>query len=125
MVKIADFGLAIQVGENEKNYHGFAGTPAYMSPEIIKHEPYGKPIDLWSCGVVLYVLLMGDLPFWHENKHDLYAQIKSVDYKQTSEEWRSLSIDAKDLINKLLHLDPYTRIDAQTALDHFWIKVNI
>ncbi len=125
MVKIADFGLAIQVDDDQKNYHGFAGTPAYMSPEIIKHEPYGKPVDLWSCGVVLYVLLVGDLPFWHEDKHDLYSQIKAVDYKQNSDEFQSLSIDAKDLINKLINLDPNTRINAKTALNHHWIQVKI
>lgn len=59
---------------------GFAGTPGYLSPEVLKKEPYGKPVDIWACGVILYILLVGYPPFWDEDQHRLYAQIKSGAY---------------------------------------------
>ena len=55
---------------------GFAGTPGYLSPEVLKKEPYGKAVDIWACGVILYILLVGYPPFWDEDQHRLYAQIK-------------------------------------------------
>lgn len=59
---------------------GFAGTPGYLSPEVLKKEPYGKPVDIWACGVILYILLVGYPPFWDEDQHRLYAQIKAGAY---------------------------------------------
>ena len=59
---------------------GFAGTPGYLSPEVLKKEPYGKPVDIWACGVILYILLVGYPPFWDEDQHRLYAQIKTGSY---------------------------------------------
>ena len=61
-------------------FPGFAGTPGYLSPEVLKKEPYGKPVDIWACGVILYILLVGYPPFWDEDQHRLYAQIKSGAY---------------------------------------------
>ena len=59
---------------------GFAGTPGYLSPEVLKKEPYGKAVDIWACGVILYILLVGYPPFWDEDQHRLYAQIKAGAY---------------------------------------------
>lgn len=59
---------------------GFAGTPGYLSPEVLKKEPYGKPVDIWACGVILYILLVGYPPFWDEDQNRLYAQIKAGSY---------------------------------------------
>lgn len=59
---------------------GFAGTPGYLSPEVLKKEPYGKPVDIWACGVILYILLVGYPPFWDEDQHRLYGQIKAGAY---------------------------------------------
>lgn len=59
---------------------GFAGTPGYLSPEVLKKEPYGKPVDIWACGVILYILLVGYPPFWDEDQHRLYNQIKAGAY---------------------------------------------
>lgn len=59
---------------------GFAGTPGYLSPEVLKKESYGKPVDIWACGVILYILLVGCPPFWDEDQHRLYAQIKAGSY---------------------------------------------
>ena len=75
-VKIADFGLAIEVVGDETELYGVSGTPAYLSPEVLKSEPYGKPVDIWACGVILFLLLVGDLPFGQQDKLDLYLKIK-------------------------------------------------
>jgi len=79
-VKLADFGLAIEVQGEQQAWFGFAGTPGYLSPEVLKKESYGKPVDIWACGVILYILLVGYPPFWDEDQHRLYAQIKAGAY---------------------------------------------
>lgn len=79
-VKLADFGLAIEVQLDQLAWFGFAGTPGYLSPEVLKKEPYGKPVDIWACGVILYILLVGYPPFWDEDQHRLYSQIKAGAY---------------------------------------------
>ena len=79
-VKLADFGLAIEVQGDQQAWFGFAGTPGYLSPEVLKKEPYAKPVDIWACGVILYILLVGYPPFWDEDQHRLYAQIKAGAY---------------------------------------------
>jgi calcium/calmodulin-dependent protein kinase (CaM kinase) II len=76
-VKLADFGLAIEVQGDQQAWFGFAGTPGYLSPEVLKKEPYGKAVDIWACGVILYILLVGYPPFWDEDQHRLYAQVIS------------------------------------------------
>ncbi|CDQ66693.1 unnamed protein product [Oncorhynchus mykiss] len=82
-VKLADFGLAIEVQGDEQAWFGFAGTPGYLSPEVLRKDPYGKPVDIWACGVVLYILLVGYPPFWDEDQHKLYQQIKAGAYDYT------------------------------------------
>ena len=79
-MKLADFGLAIEVQGDQQAWFGFAGTPGYLSPEVLKKEPYAKPVDIWACGVILYILLVGYPPFWDEDQHRLYAQIKAGAY---------------------------------------------
>ncbi|KAI2662275.1 Calcium/calmodulin-dependent protein kinase type II delta 2 chain [Labeo rohita] len=83
-VKLADFGLAIEVQGDQQAWFGFAGTPGYLSPEVLRKEPYGKPVDMWACGVILYILLVGYPPFWDEDQHRLYQQIKAGAYDQRS-----------------------------------------
>lgn len=78
--KLADFGLAIEVDNDRLGWFGFAGTPGYLSPEVLKKEPYNKPVDLWACGVILYILLVGYPPFWDEDQQKLYSQIKAGAY---------------------------------------------
>ena len=72
-------------------FKGFAGTPGYLSPEVLKKEPYGKPVDIWACGVILYILLVGYPPFWDEDQHRLYAQIKAGAYDYPSPEWDTVT----------------------------------
>lgn len=79
-VKLADFGLAIEVMGDQQAWFGFAGTPGYLSPEVLKKEPYGRAVDIWACGVILYILLVGYPPFWDEDQHRLYSQIKAGAY---------------------------------------------
>ncbi|KAG5672522.1 hypothetical protein PVAND_002645 [Polypedilum vanderplanki] len=120
-VKLADFGLAIEVQGDQQAWFGFAGTPGYLSPEVLKKEPYGKAVDIWACGVILYILLVGYPPFWDEDQHRLYAQIKAGTYDYPSPEWDTVTTEAKNLINQMLTVNPYKRITAAEALKHPWI----
>jgi len=121
-VKLADFGLAIEVHGDQQAWFGFAGTPGYLSPEVLRKESYGKAVDIWACGVILYILLVGYPPFWDEDQHRLYAQIKAGAYDFPSPEWDTVTQDAKNLINQMLVLDPKKRITAEQALKHPWIS---
>uniref|UniRef100_A0A672IMK6 calcium/calmodulin-dependent protein kinase n=1 Tax=Salarias fasciatus TaxID=181472 RepID=A0A672IMK6_SALFA len=123
-VKLADFGLAIEVQGDQQAWFGFAGTPGYLSPEVLRKDPYGKPVDMWHCnlpGVILYILLVGYPPFWDEDQHRLYQQIKAGAYDFPSPEWDTVTPEAKDLINKMLTINPSKRITAAEALKHPWI----
>ncbi|EMP24695.1 Calcium/calmodulin-dependent protein kinase type II subunit delta [Chelonia mydas] len=121
-VKLADFGLAIEVEADQQAWFGFAGTPGYLSPEVLRKDPYGKAVDLWACGVILYILLVGYPPFWDEDQHRLYQQIKAGAYDFPSPEWDTVTPEAKDLINKMLTINPSKRITAAEALKHPWIS---
>ncbi|XP_042166994.1 calcium/calmodulin-dependent protein kinase type II subunit beta isoform X2 [Oncorhynchus tshawytscha] len=121
-VKLADFGLAIEVQGDQQAWFGFAGTPGYLSPEVLRKEAYGKPVDIWACGVILYILLVGYPPFWDEDQHKLYQQIKAGAYDFPSPEWDSVTPEAKNLINQMLTINPAKRITAQEALKHPWVS---
>uniref|UniRef100_UPI00358F7FC3 calcium/calmodulin-dependent protein kinase type II delta chain isoform X6 n=1 Tax=Myxine glutinosa TaxID=7769 RepID=UPI00358F7FC3 len=120
-VKLADFGLAIEVQGDQQAWFGFAGTPGYLSPEVLRKDPYGKPVDMWACGVILYILLVGYPPFWDEDQHKLYQQIKAGAYDFPSPEWDTVTAEAKNLINQMLTINPAKRINATEALKHPWI----
>ncbi|XP_069070409.1 calcium/calmodulin-dependent protein kinase type II subunit beta isoform X20 [Pleurodeles waltl] len=120
-VKLADFGLAIEVQGEQQAWFGFAGTPGYLSPEVLRKEAYGKPVDIWACGVILYILLVGYPPFWDEDQHKLYQQIKAGAYDFPSPEWDTVTPEAKNLINQMLTINPAKRITAHEALKHPWV----
>ncbi|XP_061589997.1 calcium/calmodulin-dependent protein kinase type II subunit beta isoform X2 [Cololabis saira] len=148
-VKLADFGLAIEVQGEQQAWFGFAGTPGYLSPEVLRKEAYGKPVDIWACGeisacfsarrlvaillvtlittvflcvgVILYILLVGYPPFWDEDQHKLYQQIKAGAYDFPSPEWDTVTPEAKNLINQMLTINPAKRITAPEALKHPWV----
>ncbi|XP_022239757.1 peripheral plasma membrane protein CASK-like isoform X2 [Limulus polyphemus] len=101
--------------------HGRIGSPHFMAPEVIKRRPYGKPADVWSCGVLLYVLLSGTLPFLG-TKERLYDSICQGRLNLAGRPWDHVTDYAKDLVQKMLTVDSKERITVDDALDHLWLK---
>ncbi|KAF8789475.1 Peripheral plasma membrane protein CASK like protein [Argiope bruennichi] len=121
-VKLGGFGSAIKVkGDKNVSGEGRIGTSHFMAPEIVLRRPYGKPADVWSCGVLLYVLLTGTQPFLG-TKEWLYESICSGHVNMSGRPWDIISNQAKDLLNKMLALNPKDRITVEEALNHPWIK---
>ena len=119
-VKIADFGFAKRcVGP--KCLKTQCGTPGYVAPEILEGFKYDYSADMWSVGVILYILLGGYPPFYEENQNTLFKKIKKGDYEFHPEYWGNVSADAKSLIKSLLTVNPEKRITAAEALKGGWI----
>jgi len=121
-VVIADFGLS-------KNFDGgealqtSCGTPDYVAPEVITAEgSYDKSVDMWSCGVITYVLLCGFSPFLSSDQTGLFEKIMKAEYDFPDPEWTHISDNAKDFIRKLLVKDRHTRYNAQQCLEHPWLS---
>lgn len=122
-IKITDFGLAKLRDEGEEKTMSTAcGTPGYVAPEVLKNEPYGPAVDMWSVGVILYILLCGFPPFYHESTSALYKQIKKGSYDFPPPYWTEISEAAKSLVSGLLTVNPKNRLTPQGVLDHPWIS---
>ncbi|XP_061171448.1 peripheral plasma membrane protein CASK-like isoform X4 [Saccostrea echinata] len=119
-VKLGGFGVATQLPESGFISGGRIGTPQYMAPEVVKREPYGKPVDVWGCGVMLFTLLGGHPPFVGTKDH-LFEQIVKGSYHM-KKQWLNISNYAKDLVSQMLEVDPEKRITVEEALQHPWIK---
>jgi len=120
-IKVADFGLA-RVVSSKDMMKTACGTPGYVAPEILKNQGYndGK-VDVWSAGVILYILLCGFPPFYEEELPALFDQILHARYDFPSPWWDKISADAKDLVTKMLTLDPVKRLSAKEVCEHKWI----
>jgi len=122
-IMLVDFGLAKKT-QNPLNTP--CGSPAYVAPEVLQRKPYGREVDWWSLGVILYILLCGFPPFHdeHNNLKRLYKKIKSGNYSFPSPYWDEVSEEAKDLVSKLLTVDPSKRAGAKEVLNHPWLQNN-
>ena len=119
-IKIIDWGTAKTLNKSER-LHAADGTPYYIAPEVLK-EDYDEKCDIWSVGVITYLTLCGYPPFNGETDEEIYDAVESGVYEFPAEEWDHISKEAKDLISKMLVLDPNKRISALDALDHVWFK---
>jgi len=119
-IKLADFGLSRMIDQGTMMKTA-CGTPTYVAPEVLKATGYGTETDLWSCGVVTYILLSGYLPFLADTVPELFDLILAGDYSFPADSWQMISDYAKDFINGLLTVDPALRLTAEQALKHDWI----
>jgi calcium-dependent protein kinase len=119
-IKIIDFGLS-RHEEASDMMKTKVGTPYYVAPEVLKKH-YDKSCDMWSIGVISYILLCGYPPFYGDNDSEIFDSVKSAKYDFPSPEWDSISEKAKDFISKLLMKDPKVRLTAALALEHEWFK---
>ncbi|XP_047980288.1 calcium-dependent protein kinase 8-like [Salvia hispanica] len=119
-IKAIDFGLSVFFKPGER-FNEIVGSPYYMAPEVLKRN-YGPEIDIWSAGVILYILLCGVPPFWAESEQGVaQAIIRSVvEFKR--DPWPRVSNSAKELVKRMLNPDPAQRLTAQQVLDHPWMQ---
>ena len=120
-IKLTDFGLSntMAAGAALKSK---CGTPVYMAPEMLQAHPYGTGVDVWSCGIILYIILSGTLPFYADNPEEFLELVLESNYDFPDDEWGELSSSVKDLISKILVPDPDHRVTLQGVLDHPWMK---
>ncbi|KAF5775174.1 putative protein kinase CAMK-CDPK family [Helianthus annuus] len=119
-LKATDFGLSVFYKQGEV-FGDIVGSAYYIAPEVLKRK-YGPEIDIWSIGVMLYILLCGVPPFWAESEHGIFNAILRGYVDFTSDPWPTISPQAKDLVRKMLNSDPKQRLTAQEVLCHPWIK---
>ncbi|CAG0880050.1 unnamed protein product [Darwinula stevensoni] len=120
-VKLGGFGVAIQLRPTELVSGGRIGTPHFMSPEVVQRLPYGPATDIWSAGILLYILLSGQLPF-PGTRELLYEHISSGRILLQGPSWDPISDAAKDLVRQMIQVDSVERITAEEALNHRWIR---
>jgi len=122
VIKIADFGLS-KAFSGESALETSCGTPDYAAPEVLRMDgAYDKSVDLWSIGVITYVLLCGFPPFYGKSQAQLFEKILNADFEFPEPEWTNISAEAKDFINHLLILDVKQRYNTKQCLEHPWLK---
>jgi len=119
-IKIADFGFAKRISDLQPQETA-CGTPGYVAPEILRGDAYGPEVDIWSMGVICYVLLAGYPPFYDEDQKKLFKKIKEGRYYFHEDYWSNVSEDAMDLIRKMLCVNQTERWTATQLLSHPWI----
>ncbi|TFK00088.1 CAP-Gly domain-containing linker protein 3 [Platysternon megacephalum] len=121
-IKVTDFGLAVQkAGGSESMFQSTCGTPTYMAPEVISAHDYSQQCDIWSIGVIMYMLLCGDPPFIASLEEKLFELIKKGELHFINPIWQTVSEAAKHVLQLLLRVDPAHRITANELLDNLWI----
>jgi len=120
-VKIADFGLS-KIIDKDKMMQTACGTPGYVAPEVLNAEGYDKEVDMWSVGVITYILLCGFPPFYSESVPEVFEQIMKAEYDYPEEYWDEISAEAKDFIDHLLVVDVAKRLTAEQSLNHPWLR---
>eukprot|EP00760_Papus_ankaliazontas_P018386 PhM_4_TR17473/c1_g1_i1/m.33060/K08794/CAMK1; calcium/calmodulin-dependent protein kinase I len=125
VIKITDFGLA-KIWSGDMLVRSACGSPNYVAPEVLLNEMQGYTfaVDLWSVGVITYVLLCGFCPFYDDNVAALFRAITQANFTFPSPFWDNISADAKDFVRRLLVVNPEVRMDAEQALCHDWIVKN-
>ncbi|KAM4876085.1 calcium/calmodulin-dependent protein kinase type IV [Thomomys bottae] len=120
-LKIADFGLS-KIVEHQVLMKTVCGTPGYCAPEILRGCAYGPEVDMWSVGIITYILLCGFEPFYDERGDQfMFRRILNCEYYFISPWWDEVSLNAKDLVKKLIVLDPKKRLNTFQALQHPWV----
>ena len=117
-LKLADFGFAKRTNENFSGLTTQCGTPGYVAPEVLEGKVYGTKADVWSIGVITYVLLGGYPPFIDQNQRKLFSKIRKGEYEFHPEYWGQVSKGAKDLIKSMLTVNPRERISCKEALEN-------
>ncbi|MBA0663333.1 hypothetical protein Goklo_003453 [Gossypium klotzschianum] len=120
MLKATDFGLSVFIEEG-KRYRDIVGSAYYVAPEILRRS-YGKEVDIWSAGIILYILLSGVPPFWAETEKGIFDAISEGKLDFESQPWPSISETAKDLVRKMLTKDPKKRLTSAQVLEHPWMR---
>jgi len=122
-VKIADFGLS-KIVNQKVMMQTACGTPGYVAPEVLNATGYAKEVDMWSIGVITYILLCGFPPFFGDTVPQLFEQIMRAEYDYPADYWDDVSSTAKDFIDHLLVVDPEKRMTTKQALKHKWLTEN-
>ncbi|KAJ0557386.1 putative protein kinase CAMK-CDPK family [Helianthus annuus] len=122
VLKTIDFGLSVFFKPGE-TFHDVVGSPYYVAPEVL-NKNYGPEVDVWSAGVIVYILLSGVPPFWAETEEGIFEQVLHGDLDFSSDPWPSISDGAKDLVRKMLVRDPKKRLTAHEVLCHPWVQVD-
>ncbi|CAI9097550.1 OLC1v1034007C1 [Oldenlandia corymbosa var. corymbosa] len=121
-IKIIDFGLSMFFKPGER-FTDVVGSPYYVAPEVLCKN-YGVEADIWSAGVIVYILLSGVPPFWGESEKEIFKEVLHGDLDFSSDPWPRISEEAKDLVRRMLVRDPRKRLTAHEVLCHPWVQVN-
>jgi len=124
-VKIADFGLAnyIQEWEDSKRPKTVVGTVGYIAPEVVRKERFGPAVDMWSCGVILFIMLSGKMPFYGETDEECLQKISEGEFHFQEDEWEHIGPEAKSFVRSLLQVEPNKRLTARACLYHPWLEM--
>ncbi|XP_031107310.1 phosphoenolpyruvate carboxylase kinase 2-like [Ipomoea triloba] len=121
-LKLADFGSAEWFGGYEdRMMNGVVGTPYYVAPEVLMGRDYNEKVDVWSAGVILYIMLAGAPPFFGETPAETFEAVLRANLRFPTRLFRSVSPEAKDLLRKMMCKDPYRRLSAEQVLRHPWV----